>query len=199
MMEMKNILNLKNKVIAFDIDGVVTDNHFIGELIKRKYTTFDYNTEMTQYFMQDSLFEHGYIDRLDDKDAEKHFENILDELLLKAPLTKGFLQFYNHLIKQNRVIFITARDYHFFDKTVEYFNTHNIKVDNQNIFHTSGSENKQEILLQENVDIFFEDKLDTLENFTEKTDKIGFLINTPYNQKENPYNIIRIQDFTEFM
>ncbi|PTJ70556.1 hypothetical protein BU008_09320, partial [Mammaliicoccus sciuri] len=61
----------------------------------------------------------------------------------------------------------------------------------------TGSHNKLEVTKEQNIDIFFEDKLDNAEDINHYLNIPVFLFDTPYNQKDLQNGIYRIKNWHE--
>lgn len=185
----KEYLNtLEDKVICFDIDGVVTDHTQLNELINRYVPNFDYDKHMTEYEVYDSLLKHGYLEGMTEKEIKKIKQDIktMFKIMIEFfDLTKGFKEYYDSVTKNNTVHFISARKENDIEKTIEYFKNHYIEIDSEFITHTGSSEGKFEYFDKYEIDVLFEDKLSTVTKFLETyPDKMVCLINTPYNKNE---------------
>lgn len=191
------------KVIAFDIDGCITEHRVMGEMIKKVYPTFDYDKHMSFYNVQDSLLNHGFVYKIDSDFVSKLYEDIIDKTSCpNTPLTKGFVEFYNELLATDKfkILFVSARKNTLLEirKTHELLIKNNIKFDIADVYHVDKAENKQLLLSALKVDMLFEDNLDTAVRFAISGKKtVSYLIDTPYNQVAfAPSRLIREKDFT---
>lgn len=194
-----NLKNIKNKVIAFDIDGVVTDHNYVGKLIQKKYPTFNYTEDMQEYYIENNLHRMGLIPTAKGRKVKREMDAILVGIVEEPKLTPYFKELYNDLIKHNKVVFISARPSKEYDGTMKYLDEKGIDIKREDVYLTSGVDNKFPVLEKLNVDIFVEDKLSTILEYSKLYGKQGYLINTPYNKYENlPLGIERIKDFSVF-
>ncbi|MGO1988220.1 5' nucleotidase, NT5C type, partial [Mammaliicoccus vitulinus] len=111
-----------------------------------------------------------------------------------SPVAEGAKDILNQLKNDYELCYISARHSHLEDITKEWFNMHNIPFDQITL---TGSHNKLEVTKKQNIDVFFEDKLDNAEDINHHLNIPVFLFDTPYNQKELQPGIYRIKTWHE--
>ena len=196
------ILQETKKVIAFDIDGVVTETKFLADLVAKKLNIqFEYEKHLNHYHIEKCLREHGFISAEEEFDEPQFFHEIDPELYLNSPMREGFLEIYNRLKEEGHEIhFITARKSHYAKYTYEFFNKSGLgEVPRDNIHHVNNPESKHAILKELGVDVLFEDNLSTGLKFLEDdADRVLYIMAEKYNEVEDNERIHRINGWHEF-
>ncbi|GGI40044.1 hypothetical protein [Mammaliicoccus stepanovicii] len=173
--------------LGIDIDGTVTcPKTFVPYLQK------DFNNELkyediTEYNLANVLSCEEEIIHNWFKDNETH-------IYKNSPVAEGAKDILNQLKHHYELYYISARHHYLEDITKEWFRIHDIPFDRITL---TGSHNKLEVTKKQNIDIFFEDKLDNAEDINQILNIPVFLFDTPYNQKRLNNGIFRIKNWHE--
>lgn len=195
---------LKGHVICFDIDGVVTDHKGLKALIQEYYGYFDYFKHMTDYEVYDSFVNNGFTKNMSEsevKKLKKDIQTMFKRMINEFSITEGFIEYYNLMKENNKVLFISARKQKDIQKTINYFKLHNIEVDSNDIIHTGSSEGKFKEFEKHHVTVLFEDKQETVTKYIETyPENLVCLIKTPYNRTQKEHKtLIELDDFKSLL
>ncbi len=164
---------IKNKKIAFDLDGVVYD--MVGSL-DRYFESGGFGLKDSSKYELDNRY------GSDIKTTEK--------LLSDFGMTRPFrtMKLYKKakkemicLAKRNKLYIITYRDWtpHGVSDTLERIKKDQLPVKKENIIFSRHKGNEAKRL---GIDIFYEDNLDNALDIVSKTKSLVILIDTPYNK-----------------
>lgn len=171
----------KKKTFGLDIDGTVTDPAtfipYLNEHFNKNITIED----ITDYDLTSLL---GI--------SSKQFWTWLQQhegaIYKQAKIADYFLDALHHWKDNHDLIYISARGEHLMDITSSWLNQHRIPY---NHIELIGSHDKINSIQQNDIDIFFEDKHDNACDIAEACDIPVILMDTPYNRKPTPSNVIR--------
>lgn len=96
--------------------------------------------------------------------------------------------------KQNEIFFISARNERFLDVSEDWLQGNGFVY---NGIRLVGRTSKVDTVLEQKIDIFFEDKYETALEVHEKCGIPVILFDTPYNQGFTPKGVIRVKSWQE--
>ncbi|MGF2060278.1 5' nucleotidase, NT5C type [Mammaliicoccus sciuri] len=179
-------MNQKPK-LGIDIDGTVTCPKAFVPYLQR-----DFN----QQLKYEDITEYNLANVLNCKEEEmlSWFKNNESHIYQHSPVAEGAKDILTQLKDDYELYYISARHHYLEDITKEWFQSHHIPFDQITL---TGSHNKLEVTKEQNIDIFFEDKLDNAEDINHYLNIPVFLFDTPYNQKDLQNGIYRIKTWHE--
>lgn len=173
--------------IGIDIDGTITKATIVADIIATYYENFKYS-DVTQYDLDKVL---GISKEELIKIFKKH-----DDVLIKNPeLNLNSVETINKWAESCEIIIITARHGSETESTIEWLSRVGINYDRLYVIH---DKDKYEIVAEEGIGLFIEDKYETVikvEEYVPET--INLLIDTPYNQGSLSRQSIRVTDWDE--
>jgi len=174
---MKNINN--NKVVSFDIDGVVRDlyiefDRYFGEIENLKVLNNKVNGVVEKYGIQTKSLQ----DYLLLNASYEEMRNIY----INAKVINGFKELCNELKDMGYDIYlISSQRYNSFNSdlfiklTTEFLVLNNIRFDK--LIYTAPYESKIDIIEKNNIMIHVDDEIKVCEKIMEKTDCIPIIFN----------------------
>lgn len=187
---------MKKKRIAFDIDGVITDNKnlvpILNDRIGKKLTFEDY----TEYSLRKC---YGIPSEEMDRIMKEESLNFL-ETEEKTPNINQIIEYFRTSYNEGEteIYLVSARDESLREITKENLNRFGVRYDKLVL----GCNPKEKYLDELGIDVVVEDRLATLVQWKEINDLEGreevlyILMDRPYNQSNNFPYIIRITDKT---
>ncbi|WP_323704742.1 hypothetical protein [Mammaliicoccus sp. Dog046] len=171
--------------LGIDIDGTVTCPKTFVPYLQR-----DFN----QQLKYEDIVEYNLANVLDcnEEDVFNWFKTNESYIYQHSPVAKGAKEILNQLQQDYELYYISARHNYLEDITKEWFSKHDIPFDQITL---TGSHDKLEVTKHQNIDIFFEDKLDNAEDINQQLNIPVFLFDTPYNQKTLNDGIHRINNW----
>ncbi|OOV78534.1 5' nucleotidase, NT5C type [Mammaliicoccus fleurettii] len=173
--------------LGIDIDGTVTCPKTFVPYLQRDFNEQLKYEDITEYNLANVL-------NCEEEEMLNWFKNNESYIYQNSPVAEGAKDILSQLQYQYELYYISARHNYLEDITKEWFNLHNIPFDQITL---TGSHNKLEITKNQNIDVFFEDKLDNAEDINHQLNIPVFLFDTPYNQKELQSGIYRINSWHE--
>ncbi|MBU8905702.1 hypothetical protein [Desertibacillus haloalkaliphilus] len=177
------------KKFGLDIDGTVTHpGTFIPYLNKhfKKNITLD---DITEYDLTQLLG----VSSETFWDWMKEHEQIIYMNADLASFSKDVIRQWA-TNDQHELVYISARGDHLLEVTQQWFEKNSIPYGHIELI---GQHDKIDAIKEHQVDIFFEDKHDNACDIAEECQIPVILLDTPYNRKPTPENVIRVYDWKE--
>jgi len=163
--------------IGIDIDDVITDTETIAmEYVNKHEHEFCDNHEISTNlaFMFRGIIKNDAMKKF----AEKYYRKIWQEVKLEENVK---VVIDNLRAKGHQIVLITARRTDVIPEieadTIEYLHKHNLQYDKM-IF---GTHNKKQSCLDENIDIFIDDSVDTCNDILKDTNITVYLFDSKTN------------------
>lgn len=173
--------------LGIDIDGTVTCPTTFVPYLQRDFNNNLKYEDITEYNLANVL-------NCNEDIIATWFEDNESHIYKHSPVAEGAKNILNELKHEYELFYISARHHQLEDITKEWFDFHNIPYDQITL---TGSHNKLEVTKEQNIDIFFEDKLDNAEDINRILNIPVLLFDTPYNQKQLQQGVYRIHSWHE--
>ena len=199
-LEYNNTKGLKNLIIGFDIDDVLTDTTtFEFEMLKKWCLEIEKIGYVFNHVNQSGNTLATKYPDLDDIQLKKFFTWYFPIMVKEAPLSKYTKELFHSLKELGVKIYIVTRRDEFTEKyeytgpmmrqdTEERFKENGIEYDR--IFFSSFD--KLKVMEENNIDILVDDSLYNI--FQVRTKKPVIVMTRPYNESVVGKNIYRIKD-----
>lgn len=177
---------MKNLNICVDIDGTVTEPYYWLSLANEYFNKNLKEEDIHVYMIHEAM-------GIELKDYEKFYEIYGEKIHYEAKIRIGVEEVLNKLYISNNIHFVTARDLSKERVSKLWLDKYNINRDSLTLL---GSHDKVSTARELKCDLFIEDRY---ENAIELA-AAGFpviLINTGYNQGPTPYNIYRVDNWSQ--
>lgn len=172
------------KRIGFDIDGTILMNDNKYNLLRKVFPKFDENLHYTNYPLGDSLKMYGFVG--EDFSNKGFYHEHKEIMFSEGTFYEGFKTLYSLLVEKGyEIYYVTARSPEYECFTKELFKLNNIPYEN---VYFLGSYNKVNTLKELEIDMFFEDNTDNIEQISSETDIVLGFIEAPYNKTYVPTN-----------
>jgi uncharacterized HAD superfamily protein len=177
--------------IASDLDACVMDVYeIIRQGILKKYNIDFPKEKQTQFKF--------HIPNLDGMETANFIVNILKENHNKIKPVYGSIDTlrYTYKVTKNPIVFITARSEYIRKETNEWLEKY---CDFPYKLIMTNYKSKHEILQENNIDIFIDDRYKTVIECADYVNKI-FLLSYPWNENRHiPDNIFRVSSMTSIL
>ncbi|MCT4631480.1 MAG: hypothetical protein N4A76_01935 [Firmicutes bacterium] len=172
--------------ICIDIDGTVTDPYYWLEEANGYFRSDLKPDEVVCYDIHTIL---GIPRKEYDIFYDKYGEKIHREALVREEAST----IVNHIHKNNKIHFVTARDPRMTTVTYEWLDKHDFIYHG---VHLLGSHHKIEKARELECDIFIEDRYENAVELAKEGFKV-LLVDCTYNRYENVENVTRVYDWED--
>ena len=178
--------------IGFDIDGTITTPDNLVPLIQKKYdANFKYE-DLVEYEVNKVL-------GVGRREILKFFKDNHNGIILNPNMMEDSVKTINRLIEEgHEVHLITARHKLTKKDTFVWLKREGILVDESKV-HFLGNHNKEELIQDLKLDIYVDDRIETLLKVNEvmKGGCKTIVIDAPYNRGYQESDVIRVSCYRE--
>ncbi|PSL42302.1 hypothetical protein B0H94_1161 [Salsuginibacillus halophilus] len=176
-----------NVHFGFDIDGTVTDPATFVPYLNDHFNRSIRLEDITEYDLTNVL-------NITQEDfwnwMQQHEHHIYQQADLAVGVDKALESWQQH----GRLTYVSARGEHLLSTTKQWLETNNLPYHHIELI---GKHDKLESIQNHNIDIFFEDKHDNACDIAEACNIPVVLLDTPYNRKPAPEQVVRANNWNE--
>lgn len=186
--------NMKQRV-GIDLDSVIGATEVtIKKFLEEEHGLYiDWDNE----FMCYDFDKNPYLSVPICDDLKKAIES--GELVMDIPVYNFAEHGIGKLVRENfEIIIITGRPSHLEDVTIKWLAKNNIHYNK--LILTNGSKNKIDIIYEEKVKAFIDDRFEVLNYFLKRYDKLDygmFIVTHPWNKRYFHKDIVRVNSMHE--
>jgi uncharacterized HAD superfamily protein len=173
--------------LGIDIDGTVTDPATFVPYLNQAFNKQLLFEDITQFHLP-PLY------GITDQEFMEWFLKNEGDIYSKALLAEAAKDILNDLAQAHQLIYISARNQDHHQLTINWFEEHQLPYHQITLL---GSHDKIDIAKEQQIEIFFEDKLDNANDIAEELDIPVLLFNTPYNQGNVHQHVNRVKHWRE--
>lgn len=178
--------------IGFDIDGTITTPDNLIPLIQNKYNKdFKYD-DLVEYEVNKVL-------GITREEIIEFFKENHDGIILNPKMMIGAVETINKLIEEGHdVHIITARHESTLKDTFIWLKREGILVEDSKV-HFLGSHNKEALIKELSLDVFIDDRMETLLEVNKLMDGNckTVVIDAPYNRFYKGKDVVRVNNYEE--
>lgn len=178
--------------IGFDIDGTITTPDNLVPLIQRRFKEDFKYEDLVEYDIDKVL-------GVSKEDVIEFFKENHELIILNPNMMTDSVKTINLLIEEGHELYlITARHDSTKEDTFKWLKMEGILVNESKVYFV-GNHNKEELIQELDLDIYVDDRLETLleVNRVTKGKCKTILIDAPYNRNYEERDIIRVRDYEE--